>query len=466
MGCCQSNQQPTPIKASDFHLFDLKLTERIDAKHKSIVYGYIRRNYCQTSPMFLPTDIHNMILLFYFCMDRYPYTGGIGHWTKKELYDKYLPVNPAKLYSNGQATDPGVFFEGEATCYHKPRNIKYGNKVFLRKIKQIDGYPWPWGKMMLLRELRILRTLYGHPSIIRLYDVLPPVDCDHINSLNLIYEYSDTYLRIIFNTAQYFRELHCQYILYQILLGVQYIHDSGIVHRDLRPGAILIDEHSCIKITGFWASCGLNEEIECKRAHITSRSYRSPETVLLQVEDLKAADMWSVGCIFGELLQMISVKPRQRKPLFQGNSCFFLSHGTNRVHGSQMQEIFKFISPPTGHQMDWIIEPTARNYINEVRSSMPKEGVDLSKQYPRTSSAGLDLLRGLLRFDVAKRLTASDALKSPYFDGIRDGEWFDYKCLPKLYVGFEYDRIDDITLRNGLIINVYRNYMLDLNTTG
>eukprot|EP01083_Nonionella_stella_P047063 125983_1 len=471
MGCCQQNQSGSnddemkSIIVTDS--YDLKLTECIGQEHKSIVYGYIRQighiiptsnqsnYYLQIGP--IPREIPNVILLFYFCMDRYPYKGDIEHWTKQALYDKYVPL---KLHTN-QGGFSGVVFEGEATWYHKARTIKYGNKVFLKKLTNIHHIAWPWGKMMLLRELRILRILFDHPSVIKLYDVLPPVD---INSLNVIYEHTDAPLSRVFNTNQYFSELHCQYMLYHILLGVQWIHDSNIVHRDLRPDNILLNADCSLKITGFWSACGINEEIECKRKHIAAPWYRAPEIILLQLEDLKAADMWSVGCIFGELLQMIRVKPRQRKPLCQGNSCFFLSE-TNTVSGSQMHQIFKFIGCPSGAQMDWIIEPKAREYINSLRAAMfYRSGVDLCKVYPAINDDGLDLLRGLLRFDVAERLTAADALKSAYFDRVRDLE-LENKYLPKLYVGFklnEYDRIHDRTLKkekfNELLLEEIEHY--------
>merc|ERR1711920_723416 len=150
-------------------------------------------------------------------------------------------------------------------------------------------------------------------------------------------------------SKQYFSNLHIEYILYQILLGLKFCHTAGIVHRDLKPENIIINEECTIRICDFGLARGVHENIEMKQKdiqsqsadllgidtekkedkiinnneidnnkkkdkklknaltkHVVTRWYRAPEVILLEQkrESLYAVDIWSVGCIFGELLGM------------------------------------------------------------------------------------------------------------------------------------------------------------------
>jgi len=114
----------------------------------------------------------------------------------------------------------------------------------------------------LLRELRILRTLGNHEAIVSLHDILPPLDIQNFKEVCLVFEYCETDLRKVIKSNQWFSDLHIQYIVYQILLGLKYMHSAGIAHRDLKPANILINEDCSLRIADFGLSRTLYEEHE------------------------------------------------------------------------------------------------------------------------------------------------------------------------------------------------------------
>eukprot|EP01083_Nonionella_stella_P261501 890347_1 len=102
-----------------------------------------------------------------------------------------------------------------------------------------------------LREIRILRLLYDHENIVGFCDIVPPWSALKFEKLCIVLEHLPTDLKKILRSKQFFSNLHIEYILYQILLGVKYMHSAGIVHRDLKPENILIDGECSIRICDF-----------------------------------------------------------------------------------------------------------------------------------------------------------------------------------------------------------------------
>ena len=104
---------------------------------------------------------------------------------------------------------------------------------------------------------------------------------------------------------------HYQYFMYQILRGLLYMHSANIMHRDLKPSNILINADCDLKICDFGLSRGFGEVDEYlkKTAYVVTRWYRAPEVSLLNKSYNQSLDMWSVGCIFAELLQRATLFP-------------------------------------------------------------------------------------------------------------------------------------------------------------
>lgn len=95
------------------------------------------------------------------------------------------------------------------------------------------------------------------------------------------------------------------HILYQLLRGVQDIHDAGAIHRNLKPSNILINENGRIKITDFNQARVLSKNRRGRSPNKGTRAYRAPE-VCLEEEYDKAADVFSLGCILYELMKVFT----------------------------------------------------------------------------------------------------------------------------------------------------------------
>ena len=284
-------------------------------------------------------------------------------------------------------------------------------------------------------------------------------------------------LKQVFRSKQYFSSLHVEYILDQILLGVRAIHSACIVHRDLKPENILIDEAFGIKICDFDLAQGMKEAKEqivlskelketesktpdeintnvqrqsecwtCRRG--ITRWYRAPEVILLEQDPdhLYAVDMWSVGCIFGELLQMQPENCsdyRERRALFPGRSCYPhhspadpCNYGTRRSNREQLRVIFNVIGTPSKEEICQMNDENARIYLQNMEPTKPK---DLTKHFPTTNVHAIELLTELLQFDARKRMKVEEALKSEYF---RKGRNVGNGNLHEKVAKFQFDTSD------------------------
>lgn len=165
--------------------------------------------------------------------------------------------------------------------------------------------------------------------------------------------------------------------------------------------------------------------------HVATRWYRSPELILLEKIYSSAIDIWAVGCVFAELLEMLKDNQpnyRNRRPLFPGTSCFPVSPAhdqTARVMGfpvsprDQMKTIFDVKGTPTEEDLEFINDAKAEKYI---KSFEKQERKPWSELFPGANADALDLLEQLLTFNPYYRITAKEALRHKYFETVRKKE--------------------------------------------
>lgn len=193
---------------------------------------------------------------------------------------------------------------------------------------------------------------------------------------------------------------HTQVFLYQLLRGLNFIHTSGVLHRDLKPKNILANSNCKLKICDFGlARPFLQEQAQVPvfwTDYVATRWYRAPELCgCFYGRYSQAVDVWSIGCIFAEVLL--------GKPLFPGRDAV-----------GQLHLITDLVGKPCPEVIDRVCNQKARAFLAALPHKVPR----YEQKFPHVDRAALELLKKLLSFDPAQRPTAAEALADPYFAGL------------------------------------------------
>jgi len=298
-----------------------------------------------------------------------------------EVDAKYTPIKPIGKGAYG------------VVC--SARNTESEEKIAIKKIG--NAFDNAIDAKRTLREIKLLRHML-HENVIQIKDIMKPQNTvESFNDVYIVYELMDTDLHQIIRSSQPLSDDHCQYFVYQLLRGLKYIHSANVLHRDLKPSNLLLNANCDLKICDFGLARTSSEK-EYMTEYVVTRWYRAPELLLSCTEYTTAIDVWSVGCIFAELLG--------RKPLFPGK---------DYVH--QLNLITKVIGSPAEEDLEFITSEKARRYI---RSLPFYTRVNFSKLYPTSSELAIDLIDKMLVFDPAKRITVEEALAHPYLNSLHD----------------------------------------------
>ncbi|CAK8539356.1 unnamed protein product [Lathyrus sativus] len=247
-----------------------------------------------------------------------------------------------------------------------------------------------------LREIKLLLHM-DHENIIAIKDIIRPPQKDAFNDVYIVYELMDTDLHQIIRSNQPLNLDHCQYFLYQLLRGLKYVHSANVLHRDLKPSNLLLNGNCDLKI-GDFGLARTTSETDFMTEYVVTRWYRAPELLLNCSEYTSAIDVWSVGCIFAEIMT--------RQPLFPGK---------DYVH--QLRLITELIGSPDESSLGFLRSENAKRYLRQL----PQFGKqNLSAKIPLMSAEPLDLLEKMLIFDPDKRITVDEALCHPYLSSLHD----------------------------------------------
>ncbi|SOV25038.1 mitogen-activated protein kinase 1 [Plasmodium sp. DRC-Itaito] len=279
----------------------------------------------------------------------------------------------------------GVVFKGRCK---KNRNIVAVKKIFGAFQNCTDA-------QRTFREIIFLYELNGHDNIIKLMDV---IKAKNDYDIYLIFDFMETDLHEVIK-ADLLEDIHKKYIIYQLLRALKYIHSGGLLHRDIKPSNILVNSECHIKVADFGLARTISTHINENKIHVltdyvATRWYRAPEILLGSTNYSQGVDMWSLGCIMGELLS--------GKPLFTGNSTM-----------NQLEKIIQVIGKPDKKDIEDIRSSFAETIISSFVDLKKKNLKDICY---KASNESLDLLQQLLQFNPSKRISAENALKHKYVE--------------------------------------------------
>ena len=349
-----------------------------------------------------------------------------------EVQSRYAPIKPIGKGAYG------------VVC--SARDVRSDARVAIKKIT--NAFENAVDAKRTLREIKLLRHL-RHENVIRIADVVAPVSKKSrpfqnaaqgtktngaktsenersvenrlarapasFDDVYVMYELMDTDLHQIIRSNQPLSDDHCQYFVYQLLRGLKYIHSANVLHRDLKPSNLLLNANCDLKICDFGlarvdGAANARRDVDAADAepgdsvstfmteYVVTRWYRAPELLLSCAEYTSAIDVWSVGCIFAELLG--------RKPLFPGK---------DYVH--QLNLIARVAGTPAEHETGFVQSEKARRYLH----ALPRfERVDFRTVYPDAAVEAVDLIDKMLAFDPSKRITVAQALAHPYLASLHD----------------------------------------------
>lgn len=315
--------------------------------------------------------------------------GGVGH------YKPFLlpPRNPGDSSQNALEKGLGYGAFGVVWSVIDPRN---GCKVALKRIPRV--FHNPITAKRVYREVKMLSMLH-HDNIVTLVDVVKSDNYSNFDEVYLIFELMQTDLHKIIVSPQPLSTDHVKIFLYQILRGLRYLHSAGIVHRDIKPGNMLVNSNCLLKICDF----GLARMDDSKNqaqltTEVVTQYYRSPELLMETSRYSYAVDMWSVGCTFAELLSRRILFPAQG-PL------------------EQLELIVNLTGTPNVEDLE-NCHPEACCFVLSFRPRRPNLAFFYSLS-PDVSSVAVDLISNMLCFNPKARITAEEALNHSYLEEAR-----------------------------------------------
>ncbi|XP_061372949.1 protein IMPAIRED IN BABA-INDUCED STERILITY 1-like [Gastrolobium bilobum] len=283
-----------------------------------------------------------------------------------------------KLEKIGQGTYSNVF---------RAREIETGKIVALKKVR-FDNFE-PESVRFMAREIMILRRL-DHPNIIKLEGLITSkLSC----SIYLVFEYMEHDITGLLYTPDIkFTEPQIKCYMKQLLSGIEHCHSKGVMHRDIKGSNLLVNNKGVLKVGDFglanFSNSGLRHPLTSR---VVTLWYRPPELLMGSTDYGPAVDIWSVGCVFAELLV--------GKPILQG-----------RTEVEQLHKIFKLCGSPP----DEFWKKTKLPHPTLFKPQQPYDSC-LRDSFKYLPAASVNLLQTLLSVEPYKRGTATSALSSEYF---------------------------------------------------
>lgn len=314
----------------------------------------------------------------------------------------------------GNCPDVSLHFEKIGRIGHGTYGVVYKAKD--RRTKEIvalkrvtmhhevsDGFP-----ITSLREIQTLRELHvhNHPNVVKFLEVAVSKSR---NGVFLVFEYCEHDLADLVD-AHYslhrkspFRESEVKRLALQLLSALAFLHSRYIMHRDIKLSNVLYNHHGHLKLADFGLArkaCFHPEGDINLTTQVVSLWYRPPEILLGCNYYDNGIDNYATGCVIAELLL--------GQPLIKGTSEI-----------DQISKIFQLLGPPTSSTWPGFYQlPMVQNgtvIIPSTTQTLLSSGKTLLDRVEDLSAEGIALLSNLLKYDISKRMKASEAIRSDYF---------------------------------------------------
>jgi len=279
--------------------------------------------------------------------------------------------------------------EGTYGVVYKAKHKKTGKFVAMKKIRlenEEEGVP-----STAIREISLLKELQ-HPNIVFLEDVVMQE-----SKLFLVFEYLNMDLKKYldsFGNEEYLDKALVKSYCYQLFQGILFCHQRRVLHRDLKPQNLLINEDGTIKIADFGLARAFGIPVRIYTHEVVTLWYRAPEVLLGSSRYSCPVDIWSLGAIFAEMVT--------KRPLF---------HGDSEI--DQLFRIFRILTTPTEDTWPGVSQ------LPDYKPNFPCWTTDsLESSVHDMEADGIDLLRQTLVYDPTRRMSAKEALKHPYFNDL------------------------------------------------
>ena len=286
----------------------------------------------------------------------------------------------------------GVVGEGAYGIVYKCRNKETDKFVAIKKFKEIED---KLVQKTMKRELKMLQML-KHDNVVDFQEAFI-----YKENLFLVFEYVEkNLLEVLEKYPEGLNPKLIRSFVFQMCKAVHYLHMKNIIHRDVKPENLLVDENMNLKLCdfGFARKISLNQEnnnVDAMTDYVATRWYRSPELLLSNGIYGPEVDYWAIGCIMGELAD--------------GNPMF---PGENEV--DQLDCIIKVLGNLPSDLENMFYSNEIYNGKDLLQVSRPES---LERRYfGKLGPTAIDFMKGLLQLDPNKRLNDENIFKHKYFN--------------------------------------------------